>query len=182
MKLFIATSILISLASALGAQNCKCVALKREELTRRGYSADIVVEERKTHKSLSGVARLSNTDQPLENVFVEVFTYPEHWLKRHKDPEADSKRQIRIAGCKTGIDGEFCFTDIPQGKYELRFSLDGGFGITHVIVKVDPKSRKSIGEKIIGIIELVLNRGAAPNNSFNRSANSAAFIRETCCL
>lgn len=152
MRLLIVGLTLISLAQHLGAQDCACVALKRDEITRRGYSAEVVVEERKIYRRLRGVVRFPQQDDPVENVFVEVFTSPEKWLSSSPNHVRRAKKQHRVAACKTGSDGKFCFAGIAKGRYELRLSLDGGFSITHMIVKLDPQNRKSTRKPIEGFI------------------------------
>ncbi len=141
MKLLIAILAILSCGPLIGAQDCSCVKLNADEITRQGYSATYVSIEKKPFKILRGTAILGVTKEPLENVFVEVFI-------------ADSKNSAlkRVAGCRTSADGKFCFTDLAKGKYILRLSKDGGFAITEIIVKVSPKNGRD--KEITGYVML----------------------------
>jgi len=147
-RLAITTFIIICLVNNLGAQDCKCIAAKRSETTRQGYFADIIVIEKKPFKQIRGVVHFPSTDASLDGALVEVFTRPEYLLKS-KYPENVSRNQKRMAACWTGADGKFYFKGVPKGAYELRFSKDGGWSITHVYIVINPNSRRSTNAKII---------------------------------
>jgi hypothetical protein len=87
--------------------------------------------------------------KPVGDALVEIFDKPDYLLCEWEpnnprgcttNPPAE---QRRVAACRTGKDGRFCFGDIPAGKYELRVSKDGGWNVVHAYVVVDPNSRAS---------------------------------------
>jgi hypothetical protein len=100
-----------------------------------------VFTEKKPFKMLRGTAILGATNEPLENVFVEVFV-----------ADSKTKELQRIAGCRTLADGKFGFNDLAKGTYILRFSKDGGFAITEISIKVSPNSKRD--EEITGFVQL----------------------------
>ena len=142
MKLIVAILAILFCSCLSRAQNYECVELKVDEGTRQGYSATIVYIQKKTYKFLRGTAVLdAESKEPVAEVFVEVFAV-----------DRKTKELKRVAGCRTGENGRFGFTDLAEGKYVLRFSKDGGFAITEIRVKVSPKSKRS--EDIEGIVHL----------------------------
>ena len=62
---------------------------------------------------------------PLADALVEVFT----------DPKKSEGQ--RVAACRTGPDGKFCFSGLASGKYELRCSVNTGWNVTHVYLSVN---------------------------------------------
>jgi len=131
MKLVSATLLLCFLSYPLASQQCKCHAPEAGATTRKGYFEEISVELKTRYERLAGVVSLS--DRPVEDVLVELFAYIRN----------SSAKRARMAACVTGTDGRYCFSRVPRGEYELRASKDGGFEITHVYVRVDPKNRRS---------------------------------------
>jgi hypothetical protein len=101
----------------------------------------IVFKEGKVYKALRGIVQVGDT--PLSNVLVEVFDHPDHLLLEYPKNQEERAKQRRIAACKTRADGRFCFVGIPKGKYEIRSSIDPGWNVTHVWVRVDPGNRRS---------------------------------------
>jgi hypothetical protein len=55
----------------------------------------------------------------------------------------NQKPQRRIAACIVHDDGQFCFANIPAGKYEVRFSKNGGWNRTSLVVSVAPANRNA---------------------------------------
>jgi protocatechuate 3,4-dioxygenase beta subunit len=102
----------------------------------------MVIKESKIYSSLRGVVQ-DATGRPLLNVLVEVFDHPDHLLLEHPSNQKEKAKQRRIAACETGDDGKFCFVKIPKGNYEIRTSLDSGWNVTHVWVRLDPSHRRS---------------------------------------
>ena len=135
--------IVMLLLSSLGVSyhqnDCPCVAPEPNETTHQGGNEVITVIEKKTYKSVRGVVRNVN-GEPMEGVLVELFDKPE-WIR--KDHSSSPEDQNRIAACKTGPDGKFCFENIPAGEYELRGSKDSGWNPSHILVKVDPYDPKA---------------------------------------
>jgi hypothetical protein len=123
---------------------CKCIAPELGETTHRGGNELVTFRERRAFKSVRGIVRDVN-GEPLAGVLVEVLDHPE-WILSN-DP-ASPVDQHRIAACKTGPDGSFCFEDIPSGRYELRASKDGEWNPSHVYIVVN---RRSSGSARVGI-------------------------------
>ena len=125
---------------APGGSRCKCAT--SHESTREGANENIVLVEREKHHRLEGIVRTVN-GETLPGVLVEVFNKPEYLLLSYPESEEKKKGQKRLMGCVVGADGKFCFPDLPPGKYELRFSMAGGWNQTHVYVIIAPRSQKA---------------------------------------
>jgi protocatechuate 3,4-dioxygenase beta subunit len=110
------------------------------ETTRPGANELITIVESKTRKSIFGEVNDGGNGQPLNNVLVEVFA-----LRTKKAGDEEKKR---ILACTTDEKGRFCFRKLPAGKYEVFYSMDGGWKHTIVTVVVDPNGRKSVNQKI----------------------------------
>lgn len=117
------------------AQDYSCEKIKKEETTQKWYFATIEFKEDKSFRIVKGIAQIN--EQPLENVFVEVFA---------------DKNPNRIDGCKTGANGRFNFPNLKKGNYTLRLSKEGGYQLTQIRIKVSPKSKNR--KDIIGILEV----------------------------
>ena len=130
MKFLAASPWLLSFFCLTAMQIVGCENLKDDETTRQGYSATMDIKEKGSRKIIQGTAILEGQDDPLENVFVEVFAY-----------DSSQKELKRVAGCRTNANGKFIFSNLPKGKYIVRLSKDGGYMITEVTVKVSPKSK-----------------------------------------
>ncbi len=141
MKILAAIFAITFFFCTVRAQDCSCVKLKDEETTRQGFSELIVFKEKKAFQILRGTAVLGFEGEPLEDVFVEVFAY-----------NSKEEKYKRVAGCRTSANGKFCFSNLAKGKYTMRFSKDGGFKITEVLVKVSPKSKRT--DEITGVVEI----------------------------
>jgi protocatechuate 3,4-dioxygenase beta subunit len=140
MAKLLAVALIISFqVNAARPGSCKCTAPERGETTHRGGNEIVTFRERKTYKSVRGVVRDVN-GEPVAGVLVEVFDHPE-WIAL--DYPASRVEQRRIAACKTGTDGSFCFVNIPSGRYELRASKDAAWNPSHVYVVVNRGSRRS---------------------------------------
>ncbi|MBC8031908.1 MAG: carboxypeptidase regulatory-like domain-containing protein [Pyrinomonadaceae bacterium] len=112
------------------------------ESTRSGANESIVIAEKRQYRRLTGIVRDVN-EEVVSDVLVEVFDHPEHLLMSYPESEEMKKVQRRIAACVVGADGRFYFKNIRAGKYEVRFSKDGGWKYTHVHVVVAPGNRKA---------------------------------------
>lgn len=94
-------------------------------------------------------------EEKMDDALVEIFDKPDYLLCewRPGNPNrctADAPAgQRRVAACKTGKDGRFCFSDIPAGSYEVRVSKGSGWNVAKVYVVVEPKGR---GSKSGGIV------------------------------
>jgi protocatechuate 3,4-dioxygenase beta subunit len=103
--------------------------------------------EKGTLKSARGVVRDMNGEL-LEGVLVEIFDDSQWTAKKQQANPGESRR---IAACKTGADGKFCFINIPAGKYELVSSINAGWNPTYVRFKLNPQSRNS-GKRVIEVL------------------------------
>jgi len=126
-------------ANAARRDSCKCGAPDRGETTHQGGNEIITFRERRTYRSVRGVVHDVN-GEPLAGVLVEVFDHPE-WIVSNYP--ASRVEQHRIAACKTGPDGSFCFENIASGRYELRASKDVAWNPSHVHIVVNPRGRRS---------------------------------------
>ena len=138
-KLLTVILMICCLAKASRPDRCKCAAPAAGETTHQGGNEIVTFREQRAYRSVRGVARDAN-DDPLEGVLVEVFDHPEWILSNYP---ASRVEQHRIAVCKTGADGSFCFENIPSGKYELRASKDTAWNPSHVYIVVNRRSRRS---------------------------------------
>lgn len=136
----LAIALVISCQANARRSNCKCTAPAPGETTHQGGNEIVTFRERRTYKSVHGVVRDVN-DEPLADVLVEVFDHPE-WIALNYP--ASRVEQRRVAACKTGADGSFCFENIASGRYELRASKDAAWNPSHVYIVVNPRSRKGV--------------------------------------
>ena len=128
------------------ANKCECVA--SVESTRSGANQTLLVIERRKYRSINGIVRDAN-GLAVSDLLVEVFDHPEHLLLSYPESVQNKKVQHRIAACVVGENGRFCFKNIPAGKYELRFSKDGGWNHTQVYVVVAPSNRKATNRRLV---------------------------------
>ena len=136
------TLILVCLNGSLSAQRCRCAAPPPDETTRSGANENIVLSERRKYALIKGIVR-DASGQILPDVLVEVFDNPNHLLMPYPQNIEKQKPQRRIAACVVGSDGQFCFANMPAGKYEVRFSKNGGWNHTSLVVSVAPRSRNA---------------------------------------
>ena len=144
MRVLIFTSLLVCCFVATSRHDdCSCRKPGKGETTHSGPNENIVSIDRDTYKSVTGSVHAPNGVE-VDGALVEVFDKPEWMLGRRK---SSPPKQRRIAACKTGDDGKFCFEDLPAGEYELVASKDGGWNPSHVYIKIrpdDPKAKTSI--------------------------------------
>jgi hypothetical protein len=105
---------------------------KRLERTRQSVAFDC-----------SWVGERTVNGEIVSGVLVEVFDHPDYLLLSYPERQKQKKDQRRIAACVGGSDGRFCFESLQPGKYELRFSKDGGWKHTQVYVVVVAANRKA---------------------------------------
>ena len=143
MKLLISSALIfVCFGGSLSAQRCGCAPPASGETTRSGANENIVVSEKRKHTRIAGVVRYVN-GQIISDVLVEVFDKPDHLLLPYPQNIENQKPQRRTTACVVGSDGRFCFTNIPAGKYEVRFSKNGGWNHTSMVVSVAPRSRNA---------------------------------------
>ena len=132
---------------------CGCKSAAPNATTRWGGNEWIAYRQTGVFKSIRGqvvmpLAELNN------DILVEVFDQPDYLICEWQDRNPNNctttppANQRRIAACATGKDGQFCFTNLPPGNYELRISKNGEWSPTHVYVSVDPTNRKSTAKPI----------------------------------
>ena len=137
----------------VSVKKCDCRAVAPGETTRMGGNEWVVYKEPGVHRRVQGFVRMP-TSEAQDDLLVEVFDNPEYLLCEWKANNPNHctttppDNQRRLAACRTGKDGKFCFDNIPAGAYEIRISKDQGWSPTHVYLVVDPKASKSITEPI----------------------------------
>ena len=127
--------LLIPASNAVPGEKCRCVPAPLNEATHYGGNRLIVFHETKSYPSLQGVV-LDQSGAEMQDVLIEVFDHPEWLLLGYPEFEKARQKQRKIAACKTGADGRFCFAGLPHGKYELRCSFGPGMNGTHVHVTI----------------------------------------------
>ena len=115
--------ILIAAVSYQSGTDCLCTKLEKGETTKTGWQ-HIILPERPPVSLLQGRV-VDPNGEPLADAFVELFNQGK-----------------RVAGCKVGADGRFCFPAISSGKFELRVS-QSGFDTVSMAVRVNRKIKKS---------------------------------------
>ena len=120
----------------------RCLCAASNEPTRNGANENVVIVEPQKYRQLAGVVQ-DTTGQILPDVLVEVYDKPEHLLLKY--PESDEKKKVqrRLAACVVGADGKFCFRGLRPGKYELRFSKNGGWNHTQLYVVIAAAKQKA---------------------------------------
>ena len=140
MKLVIPTALIFLFClGSPSAQRCKC-SPALDETTRSGANEHIVISEKQKHTRVAGFVRDVN-GQTIPDVLVEVFDKPGYLLLPYPQNIEKQTPQRRIAACVVGNDGQFCFTNIPAGKYEVRFSKNGGWKHTSLVLTIAPRGR-----------------------------------------
>jgi hypothetical protein len=137
-KLGLTIAFFVSVLSALG--DCKCVSVQKGETTHWGGNMRIEIEQKKTVQILRGV--VENRETPIQGALVEVFQNTDYPLQELSNGTQEKPKQNRVAACRTGVDGKFCFRNLASGRYELRSSIDSGWNVTFVNVVVDTRTGK----------------------------------------
>ena len=137
MKLAISLFVILFFICSAVSQTLSCAPLTETETTREGYFAKVVFSEKKPFRTLSGVVKIESGNEVASDVYVEIFS-------------SSKGTENRIAGCRTGNDGKFVFSSIPDGVYTMRLSKDGGFQITDYYLRVlkGARSRSPIDTRI----------------------------------
>jgi hypothetical protein len=145
-SLFLAL-LLVCSANTIASGECKCVRAKPSETTRWGGNIHIVVQESESYPSMRGVV-LDHNGTRLRDVLVEVFDHPEGLLLPYPQNREAELKQQRIAACKTGEAGRFCFPGLAHGKYELRCSFGPGWDVTSVYVVIAPHHGRVVKKEL----------------------------------
>jgi protocatechuate 3,4-dioxygenase beta subunit len=138
--------LLLSSASFVFSQTrCRSNPISPDETTHFGGTELVSLCEMRPLRAVRGVVRDVNGD-PINDVLIEVFTKPEWILEGKFSPTTD---QGRIAATKTNSHGQFCLPNINAGSYELRASVGTGWNVSHVHIKVAPKTEKAKKHMVI---------------------------------
>ena len=129
-------------------EKCACLPASAKDTTSWGQQ-NVIIKNEGIVQSLRGTVVGAVNKTPLGGVLVEVYDKPEGLLMDWKERDARKVNQRRVAVCMTGGNGEFCFSKIPPGQYELRCSKAVGWDSTSVYVAVDPKARHRTRAKIL---------------------------------
>jgi hypothetical protein len=150
LRKVLALVILAAVVAPSVFSDCKCARAEKGENTHWGGNEMIVIVEKTPHKQLRGLVTLNG--EPAEGALVEIFTHPEYLVSQLPNATRDRAEQQRVAACRTGGDGRFCFRGLAKGAYELRSSVNSGWDVTHVHVLVDPQ--KGVGDNLKVVMKL----------------------------
>lgn len=139
---------LLSTHLHLHKEKCKCLPASKEQQTSWGQQ-NVIIRPDEKFKSLRGKVVVAADDQPLSGVLVEVYDKPEGLLLDWKEREARKVQQRRIAACVTGPGGQFCFSKLPPGQYELRCSKPGEWNSTSAYVTVVREDRNRTSSELV---------------------------------
>ncbi len=91
-------------------------------------------------KSIRGKV-VDPSGEAVAGALIEVFAYN----------DADIDKRIRVAYRFVGSNGEFSFSRLRQGKYELRGSYCRGVGFDagHTVVSLRPNKRSASNRKVL---------------------------------
>ena len=131
--------------------NCGCKCVSTSETTYEGHGFILVDPDERVVKTFRGTViypeHIYPKQEPVPETLVEVFDHPEAIPKTPSEAKQAQEVRRRVAACKTGENGKFCFDNLPFGKYELRYSKSG-FEPTSLIINYDPDNSKSSKEEI----------------------------------
>ncbi|MBL8151551.1 MAG: carboxypeptidase regulatory-like domain-containing protein [Blastocatellia bacterium] len=143
MPLYLALFLLLTV-NVFQKDKCLCTPATPEDTTFLGWT-EFVLSEKQNLKQITGTAtiaaKFNEKTVPVSNVLVEVFDNPDIALTHNLDLKTRQEKQKRVAACFTGLDGKFCFNQIPKGSYEVRLSKQG-YDPTSVIVNLVKRSAK----------------------------------------
>lgn len=133
-------------------KTCSCKKVENWERAQGGWMYPPITEKN-VLKSIRGEVHNANRE-PMADVLVEVLNNPDALLERDAGPDELAKKQKRLAACKTQKDGHFCFTSIPSGRYELRYTKDSAYETKSIIVTIAPTNRKSSNKKLSVLLQV----------------------------
>ena len=129
--------VLTCIMSSSKGTECQCEKALESETTHWGWKQLILRHEAVT-KRIEGKV-LDSLSKPMSGVLVEVFNDPDVlFMQPTPSVEERRRKQQRVAACKVGHDGRFCFAGLRAGRYELRCSK-AAYDAPQMIVVVDPK-------------------------------------------
>jgi|HubBroStandDraft_6_1064221.scaffolds.fasta_scaffold133564_2 hypothetical protein len=139
-KLGLSIAFLISVSSsALG--DCDCRGVTNGETTHWGGNRRIEMEYKIDLKVMRG--GVESGQKPIQGVLMEVFANTESSLPDPSNGNQENLSRSRVAACRTGADGKFCFRHLASGKYQLRSSIGSGWDVTFVNCVVNTKTGKN---------------------------------------
>jgi hypothetical protein len=120
---FLMLSVLLVVPNMTAFADCRCAPINNGEVTHwTGNRTELFISiEKVTYRQLKGKVLTSTNGAPFSGVLVEVFNNPDYLLPNHSFRR---EKQIRVAACRAGNNGNFCFADLSSGEYELRVSSD----------------------------------------------------------
>ena len=140
--------LIILIFLALPIETTKCQCQKAEDDTPALGTLFVSMNGGRV-KNLQGVI-LSPDGKVMKDAIVEVF---ENRSKAEDEnisgaEVSQSSGLKRKAACLTAENGEFCFTNLPPGRYLLRAGhrSDGQFSAVYVVVTLDPHGKSSSNE------------------------------------
>lgn len=144
---FLMLLVLLVVPNMTAFAECRCAPINSGEVTHwTGNGTELFIFiEKGTYRELKGKVVTSMDGAPFSGVLVEVFNNPDYLLPNHSYLK---EKQIRVAACRTGNDGNFRFADLSSGKYELRLSSDQRaveWNTSQVYVVVDREKGKRKG-------------------------------------
>ena len=118
------------LGSMIKNHDCQCRKVEDKETTVWNEKReDVRIVNEEITQLLRGMVRLPD-DKPMSDVLVEVFA------KSDEQP-------VRVAACRTGGNGRYCFNKVLAGDYELRFSKVGFKTLCWVVIVAPEDKTKS---------------------------------------
>ena len=103
----------------------------------------IIITKKKVVRVLYGVV-LDPSGAPMEGVQADVLDHPELMAKAKS--ESDVEQRV-VASAKTSADGKFRLKNLPDGKYDVRFTATG-FNELHIYVEVKSRSGNVKGVEV----------------------------------
>lgn len=108
----------------------------------------VVKEQTRNRVAIAGQVRDAETKLAIPGVLVEIANMPDsfkNWLNLHALQYGKSWQNMvkRLDRTITAIDGCFCFTNLPNGDYEL--SIYRANTVTRNITKEDANLYKPLG-------------------------------------
>jgi hypothetical protein len=149
VKLLTSLLLVLCLSGTRAAKDCSCRKAQKGERTYWGWIIDSP-DDAGVVKRIRGKVE-NHGGEPVADVLVEIFDHPE--VRTGEDLPASRKKQRRVAACKTGADGEFCFAGIQAGKYEVRCSKPV-FDTSSVMVTLAPNLKGASGDGLKVLMDI----------------------------
>src|ERR1044072_3477662 len=128
-KLIVVLALLVTSTVTTSTGSCGCEKVDASEKTWWGHIANAGAEELPL-KRIQGKVVAPN-EEPVEGALFEVFT------NDGSTGTPTSQKEQRVAACRVGEKGKFCFDGLKPGKYILAIGRQA-FNITFFSVTLDP--------------------------------------------